>query len=169
MVQFVAIRDTGDLKRLARQLRDVEDGKELRKELTGGIRKALRPIVPLVRAAYLNNPAFAGKRSRTRAIQPDLRVLLAKATRVEVRTAGKLAGARLRVDGRRMPAGMKSLPKYYEGYKPRWRAPVFGNRDVWAQYKARPTFDRIVEPHEDDVRREINAVLESIRRKLERR
>jgi hypothetical protein len=164
----VTIRDTGDLKKLAKQLRTVADGKELRTELTGGMRDALRPVAREVQAAYRANPGHTGRRWSTRAALPDLRQLLAKAVRLEVRTAGKFAGARIRDDGRRMPSGMRTLPKYYEGSKPRWRAPVFGNRNAWAQYRARPTFYRTVEPHADDVRKAIDGVLDNLRRRLER-
>lgn len=161
----VGIVDAGDLKRLNRQFRDVEDGKELRKELTGGLRGVLNPIRDQVKAAYRSNPSTGGKAGRGGG---SLRGLLAKATRVEVRTTGKLAGARLRVDGRKMPDQMKSLPAYWEGYKPRWRWPVYGNREAWAQGRARPTFDRIVEPSEDDAFRAAERVVDGVRRKLER-
>ena len=161
----VTIRDAGDLKRLARDLRDLADGKELRKELTGGFRDVLRPIAAEVKAAYRSGPS-RGRRGRP---GPPLRSLLAKATRVEVRTTGRMAGARVRVDGRKMPDRMKSIPAYWEGYKRPWRWPVYGNRQAWAQGRARPTFDRTVEPHAGDAGRAVDAVLDGVRRKLERR
>jgi hypothetical protein len=170
----VEIRDASDLKALAKQLREVEDGKALRKELTSGIRAVLRPLVPQVRAAYRANPRHRGGRSRDRAQHGDLRDLLAKATRIEValatrsRAKGQEAGARIRVDGRRMPDGMKALPAYYEGEKPRWRAPLFGDRDRWFQYQSRPTFYRVVTPHTDEAGRAIDKVLDDVRKKLER-
>jgi hypothetical protein len=164
----VSMVDAGDLKRLARDLRKQADGKELRKELTGGLRGVLNPVRDEVKAAYRGAPAYQGVRSRSRAQQPDLRVLLAKATRVEVRTTGKLAGARVRVDGRKMPSGMRALGGYWEGYKPRWRWPVFGNREVWAQGRARPGFDRITQGHADEGLAAVNRVLDDVRRKLER-
>src|SRR5207342_1703756 len=112
----VILRDSGDLKRLARDLRDVADGRELRKELTGRLRDILRPLLPVVRAAYRSGPSGGRRKSpKGRGKLPDLRVLLAKSVRVEVRTVGKLAGARIRADGRRMPDRMKSLPSYWEG------------------------------------------------------
>jgi hypothetical protein len=161
----ITIRDAGDLRRLNRDLRDVEDGKELQRELRTGLRGVLNPIREQVKAAYLAQPAYQGRRDRP---GPPLRSLLAKATKTEVRTTGKLAGARLRVDGRKMPSGMRSLPAYWEGYKPRWRWPVYGNREAWAQGRARPIFDRTVGPIEDDARRAAEQVMEGVRRKLER-
>lgn len=160
----VVIRETGDLKRLAKDLRGVANGKELRKELTGGIRDVLRPLVPQVRAAYRGLPSGGMRKSGSRA---DLRVLLAKSVRVEVRTSGRMAGARIRADGRRMPDQMKSLPAYVEGEKPRWRHPVFGDRAVWATQAPSPIFYSTLEPHTDQATRAVNKVLDDVKRKLE--
>jgi hypothetical protein len=158
----VRIVDTGDLKAVIRQLRRQADGKELAKELRTGLREVLVPVRDEVKAAYRASPS-RGRRGRP---GPSLRSLLARVTRVEVRTSGKLAGARLRVDGRKMPAGMRSLPQMWEGEK-RWRWPVYGDRTNWVQGRARPTFDRTVEPHEDEAQRAVEAVLGRVVRKLE--
>jgi hypothetical protein len=160
----VKIRETGDLKRLAKDLRQVANGKELRKELTSGIRDVLRPLVPQVRAAYRGLPSGGLRRSGGRA---DLRVLLAKSVRVEVRTSGRMAGARIRADGRRMPDQMKSLPALVEGEKPRWRHPVFGDRAVWVDQAPSPIFYATLAPHTDRAARAINEVLDDVKRKLE--
>jgi hypothetical protein len=168
MAQF-EIRDAGDLKKLNKQLRQLADGKEIKKELTKGLRGVLQPIVPEVRAAYRAAPSHGhASSSEARRGQPGLRQLLAKATRVEVRTAGRQAGARIRVDGRKMPDRMKSLPAYWEGEKPRWRAPVFGNRQAWVEHKPRPLFYGIVQRHEVQARRAVDQVLDQVRQKLER-
>ena len=160
----VTIRDTGDLKAVTRQLRAQADGKELLAELRTGLRGVVNPIRDEVKAAYRAMPAGRGRRPKT-----SLGSQLARVTRTEVRTSGKLAGVRLRVDGRKMPSGAKSLPAYVEGYKRPWRHPVYGNRNVWVSQPARPRFDRIVEPHEDDATRAVDEVLDGIRRKLESR
>ena len=162
----ITLRDTGDLKRLARDLRDVADGKELRKELTKGMRDILRPLVPVVRAAYRSQSSKGARHANNRA---DLRALLAKSVRVEVRTAGKLAGARIRADGRRMPDRMKSLPAYMEGEKPRWRHPVFGDRETWVSQPADPVFYRTLAPHTYKARVAADKVIDDIARKLEAR
>jgi len=161
----VTLRDSGDLKRLARDLRDVADGKQLRKELTGGFRDVLRPVAAEVKAAYRSGPS-QGRRGRP---GPSLRSLLAKATRVEVRTTGRMAGARVRVDGRKMPARMGSLPAMWEGppQGKRWRHPVFGARTTWVAQDSHPTFYRIAAGHQDDALRAIDQVLDGVRRKLE--
>lgn len=159
----IDVRDAGDLKRLNRQLGEVAGGRELRKELRTGLRDVLRPVAAEVKAAYR---ARAGRRRRGQ--RRALHRLLAGVVRVEVRTSGRLAGARIRVDGRKMPDQMKSLPAYVEGYKPRWRHPVFGDRDVWVAQAADPLFDRTVEPHEPAATRAVDKVLADVRDKLER-
>jgi hypothetical protein len=160
----VTFRDAGDLKQLNRQLREVADGKQLRKELTGAIRTVLNPVKTEVQAAYRAGPSGRGKARRKGG---SLRGALAKATKVEVRTTGKMAGARVRVDGRKMPPGMGSLPAMYEGEK-RWRHPVFGNPDVWVAQTSHPSFYRTVQPYEDFVGRAIDGIFEGVRAKLER-
>jgi hypothetical protein len=163
----VTIRDAGDLKAVTRQLRGQADGKELRKELTDAIRTVLNPIKTEVQAAYRAGPSGRGKARRRGG---SLRGALARATRVEVRTTGKLAGARIRVDGRKMPPRLGSIPAMYEG-RPRgtpWRHPVFGNRDVWVAQQSHPTFYRTVEPYEDFAGRAVDGILEGVRAKLER-
>jgi hypothetical protein len=168
----IEFADTGDLKRLAKALRRHADGKALRKELTGELREVLRPIRDEVKAAYLARPGHVGPYTRTRAAQPPLRTLLAKATRLEVRTSGKLAGARVRVDGRKMPSGMRSLPAMYEGPPrgKRWRHPVHGphGSDTWVGQRSRPTFGPTVQPSEADARRRIDAAVGGVFAQIER-
>jgi hypothetical protein len=164
MATRIEIRTTGDLKRINRELRKVADGKQLGTDMTKASKKVLTPVAAEVKAHYLTQPAFQGRRTRE---GKPLHLLLAKATKVEVRRTGRLAGARVRVDGRRMPSGMRSLPAYWEGSKPRWRWPVYGDRQHWATGHARPGFDRIVEPSAPRVRREIDQVLQQVKRKLE--
>jgi hypothetical protein len=162
-VQF-ELADSGDLKRLAKALRRLADGKALRKELTGELREVLRPIVPQVKAAYLAGPSMRGKARRKGG---SLRSQLARTVRIEVRTTGKLAGARIRADGRRMPSGMRALPKAYEGVT-RWRRPVFGNREVWVAQQSHPTFYPAVRPSEAQARQAIDQVVAGVFRKIER-
>jgi hypothetical protein len=161
----ISIRDSGDLKRVTRQLREQANGKELVRDLRTGLRDVLRPVASEAKAAYRSAPS---RRGGARRRGGSLRAALARATRVEVRTTGRMAGARIRVDGRKMPAGQRSLPQMWEGTK-RWRHPVYGNREVWVNQRARPTFDRTVQRHEDEATRKVEEVLEGIRRKLERR
>jgi hypothetical protein len=164
----VTFLDAGDLRAMNKRLRQLEDGKELRKAFTTQVRAELRPVVAQVKAAYtaIPSPGHASS-SKARQAQPALRVLLAKATHMEVKLTGRQAGVRIRVDGRRMPDRMKSLPAYREGYKPRWRWPVFGHREVWVQGRPRPLFDRIVESSVERVHRRVQALAADLARKIE--
>lgn len=128
--------NAADLKRLNKTLGTLADGKTLKRELSSGLRSDLRPVVRAVQSAY-----GAGR----------LRTPLGKATRAEVRLAGKMAGARVRVDGRKMPEGLGSIPAMAEGRKP-WRHPVYGNRNVWVSQQPLDVFDRTVEPFAGQLR-----------------
>lgn len=141
----VTLVDAGDLKAVAKALKQHEDGKEIRKNLGRELRAVARPLVPKVRQAWLSAPSTQGPGRGA----PDLRQLLAKATGVQVRFTGREAGVRIRTDGRKMPSGMRALPGYVEGIRRRpWRHPVFGNRDVWVQQPAWPRFFEAVRPDE---------------------
>jgi hypothetical protein len=138
-----------DLRAIHRALREHADGKQLRKEFVRQLGRIARPLVPKVKAAWLAAPSQGhGTSTRARQGQPDLRALLAKSTRSEVRLAGKQAGVRVRTDGRKMPSGMRALPTYAEGTKPRWRHPAYGNRGAWAGQRPFPRFYATVQPNE---------------------
>jgi hypothetical protein len=170
----VTILDSKDLRDLNRAFKGVADGKALRKEFTDGLRGVLKPIVPEVKAAYLAAPSMGhGGMSRGQVDRVDLRALLAKATRVEVKLTGKQAGARIRVDGRKMPNRMKALPRYWEGEEPgrskgRWRHPTWGNRDVWVQQKPHPRFYAIVGRHAEQAAQAVEQIANRVVAKLER-
>lgn len=150
----ILIRDSGDMRRIARELRRMDD-KELKKRFRRELRKAAAPLVPKVRASIRSIPS-------KQAYSPDgLRGTLARATRLEVKTTGREAGVAIRVDGRKMPAHMKSLPSMVEGKK-RWRHPVFGNREVWVDQAKQPYFYNVVRVAGPASRRAVNKVLDGI-------
>lgn len=138
MVASLTMRTGADLKRISKELRRMND-KEIKKRFTKEMRAAAKPIVPAVRTAIRNIPSKRGYSA------DGLRGRMAAATKLEVRTVGKDAGVRIRVDGRKMPDKQKALQSYMEGVKPRWRHPVFGH-DVWVQQKSHPYFFRTVDP-----------------------
>lgn len=138
MVASLTMRTGADLKRISKELRRMND-KEIKKRFTREMRAAAKPIVPAVRTAIRNIPSKRGYSA------DGLRGRMAAATKLEVRTVGKDAGVRIRVDGRKMPDKQKALQSYMEGVKPRWRHPVFGH-DVWVQQKSHPYFFRTVDP-----------------------
>lgn len=127
----VSIREGAELKIISKALRKSADGKALKLEMTRALRKELKPIVAAVKAAYGGGV--------------KLRPALARATRGQVKTTGKGAGARVMVDGRKMPAGMGRIPRYREG-SATWRHPVFGDTDVWVTQPPVPVFYNTVAP-----------------------
>jgi hypothetical protein len=146
--------NTSDLKRITKLLAKVADGKELKRGLTTRFRNILRPIRAEAKAS------LAGGH--------HLRPLLKRAVKMQVKTSGKQVGARVIVSGKRMPDRMKKLPQYYEGFAPRWRHPVFGNKDVWVDQGPRPRgrFKQITAGHEAEAKRQVEAALEDVLRKL---
>jgi hypothetical protein len=165
----ITILDAGDMKAINKALKKASDGKEIRKQLAKQLRSEIRPMVTAVKAAWLTAPS-RGHRSSTRArrSQPDLRKLLARATAGQVRFTGKEAGVRVRTDGRKLPSGSRALPTYAEGTKPRWRHPVFGDREVWVDQRPFPRFYEAVQPDEARARREVIKAVDQVFDKIAR-
>lgn len=151
------IKGGSDLARIARELRHVSGGTEIRKRMVREIRREAKPLVPMVRRAILSLPS-KGEGST------GLRASMAKAVTLTVRTSGRQAGVSLRVDGRKMPAGQGSLPAYMEGSKRPWRHPVYGDTDVQVAQPAHPYFYRIVRPFGSRAKRAVIRVVDSISR-----
>jgi hypothetical protein len=130
------------------------DDAELKKRFRKELRAAAAPLVPKVRAAIRAVPS-------TRGYSPaGLRGALSQATRLELKTTGKQAGVAIRVDGRKMPSHMKSLPSMVEGKK-RWRHPVFGH-DVWVNQTPHPYFYDALRVAGPVSRRAVSRVLDGI-------
>lgn len=161
----VTLIDRGDLKAVNKAFRQVEDGKQLRKDLIAELKAVARPLVPKVQAAWLSAPS-QGRGHRGRA---DLRKLLADSTWVQARLTGKEAGVCVRSDGRRMPNRMKSLPGYAEGIRRRgWRHPVGGDRDRWVDQRPFPRFYAAARPDEARARQACNAAVRKTFAQIER-
>lgn len=147
-----------ELRRVSRELRRM-DNPEIKKRFRKELRAAARPLVPKVRESIRAIPSARG-------YSPDgLRGALSKATRLEVKTAGRQAGVAIRVDGRKMPSHMKSLPSMVEGKK-RWRHPVFGNRDTWVSQPRHPYFYSALRAAGPASRRAVSKVLDGITRDI---
>lgn len=158
------LRDAGDLKAVSRALRQAAGGRDLRRNLVRELKDQMAPMVARVKAAWLSAPSQGrqGRRGRS------LRRLLARSTYGQVRFTGKEAGIRVRTDGRRMPDRMKALPTYAEGTKPRWRHPVFGDRDNWVAADPFPRFYRAVRPDEQRARRECERAVQAVFKQIAR-
>lgn len=151
------LRHGNDLRRISRELRGMDD-KQVKKRFRKELRKAAAPLVPKVRASIRSIPSNRG-------YSPDgLRAALAKAVKLEVKTVGRQAGVAIRVDGRKMPSHMKSLPSMVEGKK-RWRHPVFG-RDVWVNQTPHPYFYNTLRVAGPVSRQAVSRVLDGISRDI---
>lgn len=154
----IQLRHGDDLRRISRELRRM-DSPEIKKRFRKELRAAARPLVPKVRTAIRAVPS-------SRSYSADgLRGQLSKATRLEIKTAGREAGVALRVDGRKMPSHMKSLPAMVEGKK-RWRHPVYGNRENWVNQSNKPYFYKTVAVAGPLSRRAVDRVLTGITKSI---
>lgn len=153
-----------DLVQTVRALRGLEDGKELRKAMRRNIAQAAKPMVPALRAKVRGLPSRGESARRGR---PGLRASTAKATRLQVQMSGRFAGVTVRVDPKKMPAGMRNLPAYMEGEAPfaRWRKPTFG-RDPWSTQSPTPYFYGIARRYEQPVREAVAESIETIQRQI---
>lgn len=143
-----------ELRRVSREQRRM-DNPEIKKRFRKELRAAAAPLVPRVRSSIRSIPSGRGYSPQ------GLRGQMARATRLEVKTSGRQAGVAIRVDGRKMPSHMKSLPSMVEGKK-RWRHPVFGNREVWVSQPSQPYFYNVVRTAGPASRRAVNKVLNGI-------
>lgn len=150
------LRGGKDLRRISKELRRVGDGKEIKKRFSKELRVVAKPLVPVVRRSIRDIPS-------TRAYSAaGLRGRLSRATKLEVKTSGRSAGVAIRVSGRKMPEGQGRLPAYVEGTRKRWRHPVFGNREVYAQQPAQPYFFKAVRVAGPRSRAAISKVIDGI-------
>ncbi|CAG6392777.1 hypothetical protein NMG29_06660 [Streptomyces cocklensis] len=144
-----------DLTRISRELRKMDD-RELLKRFRRELRAAAKPLVPAVRASIRQIPS---SRPYTAA---GLRGQMARATGLEVKTTGRQAAVIIRVDGRKMPVKAKALQAYMEGTKPKWRHPVFGNRNVYVQQQPHPYFFTVMRTGGTRARLAVNRVIDQV-------
>lgn len=159
MVADVRLRTSSDLRRITRELRRMDD-KKIKAEFRKELRAAAKPMVPAVRQAIRQIPSGQPYRPE------GLRGLMSKAVRLEVRTTGRQAGVRIRVDGRKMPPHMRALQAYMEGKKSPWRHPVYGNREVWVKQDPHPYFYKTVIPMGARARLGVNKAAARVARQI---
>jgi hypothetical protein len=159
MVASLELRTSKDLKRIAAELRSTGN-KQLKSEFGKELRAAARPMVPAVRRAIRQIPSKRGYSA------DGLRGRMSKAVKLEVRTTGRDAGVRIRVDGRKMPDKQRALQSYMEGLKKPWRHPVYGNKEVWVKQDAHPYFFRTVAPLGLRTRQNVNRAMDRVAKKI---
>lgn len=160
----IAVR-SDDLADLVKALRQVENGKELIKQLRKDTRKAMQPAIPAIRSAVKKTPSKGESAQRGR---PGLRKSTARATRLQVKINTKMAGVTVRVDPKKMPKGMHNLPAYLNGDAPfqNWRVRNFGGEEFRAQ-RAHPYFNEVIRRYQPAGVRAIQESMESMRKAIE--
>jgi hypothetical protein len=190
----VTVKQTGgqDLTVLAARLRALGDGGELRKELSRTLTGAIKPAKAQVQSAVRSLPVSArrlwsgdsgfqrtaytygrGKKSEgvdeRRAVRSfqrssSLRGAIAAATGTYSRTSARSAGVGVRVDGGRLPADQRTLPRNLDDPKG-WRHPLFGDRDHWVQQTGRPYFAVTMDRHRDKYQKAVRDAMDAVARK----
>lgn len=158
-----------DLEDLARRLRSQSGGRAQRR-YQQAIQSAVPPIEAALRSAALGarvtssrggrSPRAEGSNSRRR--QGPLRQRVAGAIDHRVTPTG----VRFVVDAAKVDSRYGgTLPRYLDGELPksrRWRHPVFGNAEVWAQQTGTPWFFRTIRRHEETVEKAIGQAMDDI-------
>jgi len=159
MATTAGLRHGRDLTRIARELRAMDD-KELLKRFRKELRSAAKPLVPAVRASIRQIPSSRPYTAN------GLRGQMSRATALQVKTAGRQAAVVIRVDGRKMPPHAGAVAAYMEGSRPRWRHPVYGNRDNWVQQPAHPYFYKVMAAGGPRARLAVNRVMDQVSRDI---
>jgi hypothetical protein len=170
MVQNVRVIGTGQLPDLQRRLRRAGH-ENIRNSMQRRIRRAAEPLRDDLQDAIrhlviTSQGRTAGKRGGPSLTTRPLRATIAEAIRISVRTTGD-PGARVWVDRSRLPGDlpMSVVNRLNEG---RLRHPVFGNKRRWAQQNANPGWwDKTVRDHTERMTREVERVVDDVRRHLE--
>ncbi|MFZ3569417.1 hypothetical protein ACNYS0_20925 [Streptomyces sp. BH034] len=174
----VRILNTGSLLELQRRLR-AAGNENIRSSMQRRVRRAAEPLRDDLQSTIRNLDIRSdGRKPNRRGVVPHggpspttrpLRATIAEAIRISVRTTSGGAGAKVWVDRARLPADLKNMPKVLnEGPPPgRIRHPVFGNRSRWASQYVQPYWwDNTVRSHTPRMEREVQRVLDDVRRRL---
>ncbi|MGQ5580913.1 hypothetical protein [Streptomyces sp. ECR3.8] len=170
MPQNIRVIGTGQLIEL--QLRLRRAGHEnIRSSMQRRIRRAAEPLrddlQSGIRSLRISSQGRkAGKRGGPSPTTRPLRASIARAIRISVRTGGN-PGAKVWLDRSRLPDDipMGVVNRLNEG---RLRHPVFGNKRRWAQQNATPLWwDNTVRAHQPRIAREVQRVVDDVRRRLE--
>ncbi|WP_018658457.1 hypothetical protein [Actinomadura flavalba] len=163
---LLAVHGAEQLRRLARDLRKIEGGKEIRQQMVREMKDAARQLAAAEKTAVLALPSRGENARRGRR---SLRRAMATATVAQVRSSGDRAGVNVRINPKRMPPGQHNLPAYLNdepGFG-RLRHPVFGT-DTWVQQAPTPWFYATAAPYERVTQQRLLAILDGVAAQIER-
>ncbi|UJW32388.1 hypothetical protein L3Q67_00960 [Saccharothrix sp. AJ9571] len=166
------IRGTAEFRATAAKLKQVAGSGELSRLMTRRMREAAAPAVgeaqQRVRAIATSSTRGGGgqarrehtlaRRKKTQAARKTafanrgLRNSVARAVKTQVKSSGRTAGVRIRVQSSTLPTDQRKLPLYLNAGK--WRHPVMGNRDRWVTQTVTPPgwFDSTMAKHGSKIR-----------------
>lgn len=171
MVSDIRITGTGQLLTLAQRLRRAGH-ENIRQSYIRRIRRAAEPlrddIQDAIRHMPLSSPGRgAGKRGGRSSTTRPFRASMADAVRISVRTTGN-PGAKVWLDRSRLPSDITPGVLNQINDTGRLRHPVFGNKRRWSsQYGGRDFWDAAVRNHQARITREVERVVDDVRRRLE--
>lgn len=158
---WMGVENAQQFRELSKQLKQAGRG-DLQKRMRREIRQASRPVVRDVQQAVRSVEVTSPKGGHQR---PDrstnLRERVARATGVSTTQHG----VRFRVSAAKVGDYGVKLPKYLDaslGNYERWRHPVFGNREVWAQQRGEPYFGVTITRHARDFRRAVQQAMDKV-------
>lgn len=147
--------------RLARRFRAAADG-QLRSDLNAELLRASPPVVAKTRARVLG-AAFPVVPGDGGSEPTGFRARLAAATGTE--PLGN--GVRFRVDGATVGERGHRLAMLSDTeLAPRWRHPVFGNREAWVTQRGQPWFFSSIRPEEPRFRRGVETAMDKTARRI---
>jgi hypothetical protein len=156
---FEVSTSSNDLENLVRALRQEEDGRELRKELSKNLRDALKPAADSAKNAIMSMESSGSSNST-----PALRTQIAKKIRPEVRLTGRSTGAR--VKARKIPniRGFANAPKRTQ--QETWRTQTFGNNE-WREQRGKLNwFDNAMHEKPEEYKRACIDAMEDMARRI---
>lgn len=148
-----------DLRDLVRDIGKHGDKKAVRKELTKGLREAVKPMVPKARARVLAQPGGAASTGLRKDMARSVQV------KVDLGMRSDRIGVRIRLDGKKLRGRPSSLVTAYEGSKP-WRHPVFGS-GTWVAQESRGFLTETVNRDRAKVTRDVLDTMTNIGKKLD--
>ncbi|MFF9285392.1 hypothetical protein [Streptomyces griseosporeus] len=170
MVRDIRVIGTGQLLELSARLRRAGH-ENIRQSFQRRIRRAAEPLrddlQDTIRTLVIRSEGRkTGKRGGPSPTSRPLRASIARAVRISVRTTGA-PGARVWLDRSLLPDDITPgvVNRLNEG---RLRHPVFGNRRRWTQQNTTPLWwDKTIRAHEPRITREVERVVDDVRRRLE--
>lgn len=164
---LLRVHGAEQLRALSRDLRRLEEGKEVRRELLRELKGVAGELSRQEKDVVLAMPS---KGENARRGRRSLRRRFATATIAQVRASGKHAGVSVLINPAKMPPGQQNLPAYMNAesrFMP-LRHPVFGDTETWVSQPPWPWFYQAALPYEGIAQRRLIAVLDKYADQIER-